>query len=40
MKQEDLKSALLKKALGFSSDEVVEEYSVDEQGKEIQSARP
>ncbi len=39
MKQEDLKSALLKKALGFSSDEVVEEYSVDEQGKSVLSKR-
>ncbi len=39
MKQEDLKSALLKKALGFSCDEVVEEYSFDEQGKSILSKR-
>ena len=39
MKQEDLKSALLKKALGFSSDEVVEEYAVDEQGKSVLSKR-
>ena len=36
---EDLKKALLKKALGFSSDEIVEEYSLDESGNSILNKR-
>ena len=36
---EEIKKALLKKALGFSSDEVVEEYSLDENGNSILNKR-
>ena len=36
---EDLKKALLKKALGFSSDEIVEEYSLDESGNSVLNKR-
>ena len=36
---EEIKKALLKKALGFSSDEVVEEYSLDENGNSVLNKR-
>ena len=36
---EDIKKALLKKALGFCSDEIVEEYSLDEQGNSVLNKR-
>ena len=36
---EELKKALLKKALGFSSDEIVEEYSLDESGNSVLNKR-
>ncbi len=39
MKEEEIKQALLKKALGFESDEIVEEYTADENGKPILSKR-
>ncbi len=32
MEEGDLKKALLKRALGFTTDEVIEEYSLDEDG--------
>lgn len=32
MNEEEIKQALLKKALGYESDEIVEEYSTDEKG--------
>lgn len=35
MNEEEIKQALLKKALGYESDEVIEEYSADENGKPI-----
>lgn len=35
MNEEEIKQALLRKALGFESDEVVEEYGTDENGKPI-----
>ena len=36
---EEIKKALLKKALGFSCDEVVEEYSLDENGNSVLNKR-
>lgn len=39
MKDDNLKNALRKKALGFVSDEVVEEYSLDADGNEVLSKR-
>lgn len=36
---EELKKALLKKALGFSIDEIVEEYSLDESGNSVLNKR-
>ena len=36
---EEIQKALLKKALGFSSDEVVEEYSLDENGNSVLNKR-
>lgn len=35
MNENEIKEALVKKALGFESDEIVEEYSTDENGKPI-----
>ena len=35
MEDKDLKDALYKKAVGFLSDEVVEEYSLDEHGNSL-----
>lgn len=35
----DLKKALLKKALGFVSDEIVEEYTLDEEGNSVLNKR-
>lgn len=35
MDEEEIKQALLKKALGFETDEIVEEYGSDENGKPI-----
>ena len=37
--EEDIKNALLKKALGFECDEIVEEYTTDENGKPVLSKR-
>ncbi len=39
MNEEEIKQALLKKALGYESDEVIEEYSADENGKPILTKR-
>lgn len=39
MKEEKLQEALLKKALGFESEEVLEEYVPDEEGKPKLSKR-
>ena len=39
MREEEIKQALLRKALGFESDEIVEEYTADENGKPILSKR-
>ena len=39
MNEEKLKEALLKKALGFQSDEIVEEYLPDENGEPVLSKR-
>lgn len=39
MNENDIKNALLKKALGFESDEIVEEYSTDEMGNPVLSKR-
>ncbi len=39
MNGEEIKKALLKKALGFESDEIIEEYTADENGKPILSKR-
>ncbi len=35
MDREEIKKALLKKALGYESDEIVEEYTADENGKPV-----
>lgn len=35
MNEEEIKQALLKKALGYESDEIVEEYSADENGNPV-----
>lgn len=35
MEEGEIRKALLKKALGFLSDEIVEEYSLDESGNPI-----
>ena len=37
--EEQIKDALLKKALGYESDEIVEEYTTDENGQSILSKR-
>ena len=39
MNEDEIKQTLLKKALGYESDEVVEEYSTDENGKPVLSKR-
>lgn len=39
MEEDDLKKALIKKALGFESDEIVEEYTLDENGNSILNKR-
>lgn len=39
MNEEQIKDALLKKALGYESDEIVEEYTTDENGKAVLSKR-
>lgn len=39
MDEEEIKQALLKKALGFESDEIVEEYSSDGNGNPVLSKR-
>lgn len=39
MNDDEIKSALLKKALGFESDEIVEEYVTDENGNAVLSKR-
>lgn len=39
MDEDKIKEALFKKAVGFSSNEVVEEYSLDENGNEVLSKR-
>ncbi len=36
---EEIRQALLKKALGFETDEIVEEYSADESGHAVLSKR-
>ena len=36
MDEEEIKRALLKKAVGFESDEVVEEYTTDENGNAME----
>lgn len=35
MDDDEIKDALIKKALGFSCDEIIEEYSADEKGNPI-----
>lgn len=37
--EEEIRQALLKKAIGFESDEIVEEYTADENGNAILSKR-
>lgn len=39
MNEEQIKDALLKKALGYESDEIVEEYTTDENGQTVLSKR-
>lgn len=39
MNEEEIKNALLKKALGYESDEIVEEYTTDENGNTVLSKR-
>ena len=39
MEDKDLKDALYKKAVGFLSDEIVEEYSLDENGNSVLNKR-
>lgn len=39
MLDENIKDALLKKAIGFESDEIVEEYTTDENGNAVLSKR-
>ena len=39
MFDEEIKSALYKRAVGFESDEIIEEYSCDENGKPVLSKR-
>ena len=39
MNEEEIKKALLKKALGYESDEIVEEYTTDENGNSVLSKR-
>lgn len=39
MDEEEIKKALLKKAVGYESDEIVEEYTTDENGNPILSKR-
>lgn len=39
MEDSDLNKALLKKALGFVSDEIVEEYTLDEEGNSVLNKR-
>ena len=39
MNEEEIKIALLKKALGYESDEIVEEYTTDENGNSVLSKR-
>lgn len=39
MNDDEIKNALLKKALGFESDEIVEEYVTDENGNAVLSKR-
>lgn len=39
MFDQEFKDALMKKALGFESDEIVEEYSTDEKGNSVLSKR-
>ena len=39
MNEEEIKNALIKKALGYESDEIVEEYTTDENGNSVLSKR-
>lgn len=39
MNEEQIKDALLKRALGYESDEIVEEYTTDENGQAVLSKR-
>ncbi len=39
MFEDEIKDALLKKALGFACDEIVEEYSTDEKGNSVLTKR-
>ena len=39
MNEEEIKNALLKKALGYESDEIVEEYTTDKNGNSVLSKR-
>lgn len=39
MDEEEIKQALLKRAIGFESDEIVEEYVTDENGNAVLSKR-
>lgn len=39
MLDEDIKQALLKRAVGYESDEIVEEYVADENGQSVLSKR-
>lgn len=39
MNEEEIRQALLKKALGYESDEIIEEYTTDENGNPVLSKR-
>lgn len=39
MDEEEIKKALVKRALGYESDEIVEEYTADENGNAVLSKR-
>ena len=39
MDEEEIKDAILKKAVGFESDEIIEEYTTDENGNAVLSKR-
>ena len=39
MNEDEIKDALLKKALGYESDEIIEEYGTDSEGKPVLTKR-